>query len=161
MMNYELKIGGGWSMFDQRALPGNAKPFILEFLKKWGTLRFNKHVVFIKMQSRVTGCTWRTGKIRQGKFSPYSWIGDLLQRTSAKMNQKSQQIRQISFHFIKIWKGTESVLLHTVCSAFSYSCATAVYYRFLSFFPPTSLPFECLIYFRKGKKIESQGLYKK
>lgn len=46
------------------------------------------------MQSRLSGCIWRTAKISRGNFQTYRWMADLRQWVPVKTNTQAPQITQ-------------------------------------------------------------------
>lgn len=95
IMSQETK-GGRGATFDQVTLPGN-RGHLFQTKKekrKKSPLRFNNQVVCIKMQSRLSGCIWRTAKISRGNFQTYRWMADLRQWVPVKTNTQAPQITQ-------------------------------------------------------------------
>lgn len=94
MKNYELENeGGGEPRLIKSCCPATEAIYFRQKKKK-SPLRFNNRVVCIKMQSRLSGCIWRTAKISRGNFQTYRWMADLRQWVPVKTNTQAPQITQ-------------------------------------------------------------------
>lgn len=109
-----LKTGGGEPRLIKAGCPATQAIY---FRQKKSPLRFNNQVVCIKMQSRLSGCMWRTAKIRRGNFQTYRWMADLLQWVPVKTNTQALQIGQnkLCGYSFKNLSGQNCTNLRTQC----------------------------------------------